>query len=97
MTPPSSNDASGSVFVAKRCKGGHKPIYHTDPECYILKQATRPREVPLGHPLTDSRRPCKHCEGTSAPRDVPQGPSLSAKLHALNPEDLNLTPAGDRP
>jgi hypothetical protein len=84
-----------TVILSQQLKGGYKSVYHSDPECHVLDQIEQRREVPDDHPLLEDRRECKYCTGYTPPTG-PKGTYLSTRLDDLDPEDIGLTPNGER-
>lgn len=90
-----SNESTETVYLAKRCHGGHKQTYHTDTDCRNLNQATHARPVPRGHRLLEDRRECKHCSDDYTPHSGGSR-DMNVALHHLQPEELGLTKRGER-
>jgi len=60
-------------------------VYHTDETCYRITD--RDREWDLDEALNDGRYECGHCQA---------GEHLATKLSKADPEDLGLSPDGER-
>ena len=71
-------------------------VYHTDPDCRLLARANsttrKPRRL-----LFDDVEECKVCGGTATPHS-PSGDVQATRKRLLkaSPEDLGLSPRGER-
>lgn len=70
-----------------------EPVYHSDPDCPILKQAARRRERRLDR-LVEERRECGHCSGYDRSEGSGRKP-LRDVLLALDPEDVSADDVED--
>lgn len=82
-----------TVFVTTRGTGSRADAYHTDRECPQLAQANvvaeKPRDI-----IDSNRRHCRVCAGEV--RMGGGGNDLSTTLADAAPEDVGLSPLGER-
>lgn len=94
MTRPTVADleADRTVYDAGHSVG-RSAVVHTDPDCRQLNGA-RNRTDHLARHYNDDRPVCKVCEGEIAEASADN--SMSNALKFADPEDLGLSPTGER-
>lgn len=87
------NDDEQVVTIVRSGNRAYK-AYHTDDSCPSLSSARNPQDIPLSK-VVEGVEECKHCAGEVEHNN---GPSkyLSNALEAMEPEDLGLSPMGER-
>ena len=69
-------------------------VYHTDETCRCITD--RAREWDLDEALNDGRYECGHCQADEYIGSKQLGEHLANKLSKADPEDLGLSPYGER-
>ena len=69
-------------------------VYHTDETCYRITD--RAREWDLDEALKAGRYECGHCQADENLGSKQHGERVATKLSKADPEDLGLSPDGER-
>lgn len=91
---PSAED-SQTVFIPARGGGGSRGRYHIDPDCEKLNQAENTYEKARDL-LDPDQKPCAFCVGDFEPASSSPTDGYTNDLSELDPQDLGLSPLGDR-
>lgn len=89
------SEAAETAYIASQRKGTHRPVYHTDPDCRNLDQASKVREVGGDHPVLAGRRECKYCSGEFTPPEGERGTYLSTVLERQSPDAVGPQGRGE--
>lgn len=95
--PDATPDESETVLVVTKTGGSLSDCYHTDPECQWLARTDSDCEKPLSVLPADIEQ-CKFCAGTaeSSQHNPWDSKATRRQLEALSPEDVGLSPLGER-
>ncbi|SNZ18285.1 hypothetical protein SAMN06269185_3320 [Natronoarchaeum philippinense] len=88
------SDDSDTVFVRSQRGGDDRRPHHTDRNCDRLQQAVSVLEKERSV-LPDDHPECSVCAGERE-NDMSTGPQLCSKIAKMNPEDVGLSPLGER-
>ena len=81
------------VYVVSTKNGGNCDTYHARRDCPTLARAINVREKRLSV-LAGGREQCRRCDGS--PQQHTPDDSTFRALQGATPEDLGLSPLGDR-
>jgi hypothetical protein len=80
------------VTAPAQSRGGRARIYHTDPQCHVVRDMAAPRTRPASH-LDDRWQECSVCEGG---RDYYRHRDPDVLEHLYHEEGLSLQETADR-